>query len=123
MISYLDEKLGQMLDQLDETGLRDDTIVIFTSDHGEMMGERGMWFKQCFWEWSARVPLVISDGRAAKNIRIDANSSLVDLLPTFIDFGGRDTALLRPAIAELAGHSLMPLLTGDCEYSGRLRDC
>ena len=113
MISYLDEKLGQMLDQLDETGLRDDTIVIFTSDHGEMMGERGMWFKQCFWEWSARVPLVISDGRAAKNIRIDANSSLVDLLPTFIDFGGRDTALLRPAIAELAGHSLMPLLAGD----------
>ena len=113
MISYLDEKLGQMLDQLDETGLRDDTIVIFTSDHGEMMGERGMWFKQCFWEWSARVPLVISDGRAAKNIRIDANSSLVDLLPTLIDFGGQDTALLRPAIAELAGHSLMPLLTGD----------
>ena len=74
MISYLDEKLGQMLDQLDETGLRDDTIVIFTSDHGEMMGERGMWFKQCFWEWSARVPLIISDGRAAKNIRIDVNS-------------------------------------------------
>ena len=117
MISYLDEKLGQMLDQLDETGLREDTIVIFTSDHGEMMGERGMWFKQCFWEWSARVPLVISYGRAANNMRIDANSSLIDLLPTFIDFGGKDTALLRPAIAELAGHSLMPLLTGNASIA------
>lgn len=117
MISYLDEKLGQMLDQLDETGLREDTIVIFTSDHGEMMGERGMWFKQCFWEWSARVPLVISDGRVANNMRIDANSSLIDLLPTFIDFGGKDTALLRPAIAELAGHSLMPLLTGNASIA------
>ena len=117
MISYLDEKLGQMLDQLDETGLREDTIVIFTSDHGEMMGERGMWFKQCFWEWSARVPLVISDGRVANNMRIDANSSLIDLLPTFIDFGGKDTALLRPAIAELAGHSLMPLLTGNASMA------
>jgi len=117
MISYLDEKLGQMLDQLDETGLREDTIVIFTSDHGEMMGERGMWFKQCFWEWSARVPLVISDGRVANNMRIDANSSLIDLLPTFIDFGGKDTALLRPAITELAGHSLMPLLTGNASIA------
>ena len=61
--------------------------------------------------------LVISDGRAAKNIRIDANSSLIDLLPTFIDFGGKDTALLRPAIAELAGHSLMPLLTGNASIA------
>ena len=48
MISYIDEKIGNILNQLEETGLRENTVVIFTSDHGEMLGERGMWFKQCF---------------------------------------------------------------------------
>ena len=120
MISYLDEKLGQILDQLDETGLRDNTVVVFTSDHGEMMGERGMWFKQCFWEWSVRVPLIISDRRTTPNIRIQSNCSLVDLLPTFIGLAGKDAGPLAPAISELAGHSLVPLLSGTTHKWG---DC
>ena len=115
MISYLDEKLGAILDQLEETGLRDNTIVVFTSDHGEMMGERGMWFKQCFWEWSSRVPLVISGPRSPKCKRIEVNSSLVDLLPTFIALAGKDVGQLEFAANALAGHSLLPLLMGQFE--------
>jgi choline-sulfatase len=120
MISYLDEKLGQLLDQLEETGLREDTVVVFTSDHGEMMGERGMWFKQCFWEWSARVPLVISDGRTNPHTRIQSNCSLIDLLPTFIDLAGGNETLLAPAMSELAGHSLVPLFSGKAD---QWKDC
>ena len=60
MIALVDYEVGRILQALEQAGLAEDTLVVFTSDHGEMMGERGMWFKQCFWEWSAHVPLIIS---------------------------------------------------------------
>ena len=113
MISYLDEKLGQLLKQSEETGLRDNMVVVFTSDHGEMMVERGMWFKQCFWEWSARVPLVILDRRTTQATSILLNCSLVDLLPTFVALAGGGDGPLAPTISEVAGHSLGPLLFGE----------
>ena len=60
MISYIDDKVGQLLDALEATGLKDNTIVIFLSDHGDMLGERGLWYKMSFFEWSARVPLIFN---------------------------------------------------------------
>jgi choline-sulfatase len=59
-ISYLDDKIGGILATLEATRMADDTIVVFCSDHGDMLGERGMWFKMSFFEGSARVPLMIS---------------------------------------------------------------
>ena len=59
MIGAIDDKIGRLLARLDETGVSDNTVVVFTTDHGDMMGERGMWYKHCFFEWSARVPLII----------------------------------------------------------------
>ena len=56
-VSYLDERVGEVLDALAATGLDRDTIVVFTSDHGEFLGERGLWYKMSFLEASARVPL------------------------------------------------------------------
>lgn len=53
-ISYIDDKLGEIMDVLERT--RQEAIVVFLSDHGEMLGERGMWFKMSFFEGSARVP-------------------------------------------------------------------
>ena len=110
MISYVDEKIGSVLSTLQETGLADDTVVVFAGDHGEMLGERGMWFKQCFFEWSARVPLMVSMPRRFEPERVAAHVSLVDLLPTFLDLAaeGRRVEPVDP----LDGYSLLPLLTG-----------
>ncbi|TJW39833.1 MAG: DUF229 domain-containing protein, partial [Mesorhizobium sp.] len=59
-ISYLDDKVGELLSVLERTRMLDDTIILFCSDHGDMLGERGLWFKMCFFEGSARVPLMIA---------------------------------------------------------------
>ena len=59
-ISYLDDKIGELLGVLESTRMRDDTVILFCSDHGDMLGERGLWFKMSFFEGSARVPLMIS---------------------------------------------------------------
>ena len=58
-ISYLDERVGELLDALAATGLERETVVVFTSDHGELLGERGLWYKMSFLEGSARVPLIV----------------------------------------------------------------
>lgn len=85
MISYFDSKLGQLLDILEETGTLDRTIVIVTSDHGEMMGERGMWYKFTPFEHSVRVPLIAMGPGIERGARDDRLASLVDLLPTLTD--------------------------------------
>ena len=59
MISYVDDKVGELLRTLDALGMADNTVVVFTADHGDMMGERGMWYEFNPYEWSARVPLVV----------------------------------------------------------------
>jgi len=110
MISYVDEKIGSVLRTLKETGLADDTVVVFAGDHGEMLGERGMWFKQCFFEWSARVPLMVSMPWRFQPARVAAHVSLVDLLPTFLDLASE--ARRVEAVDALDGRSLLPLLTG-----------
>ena len=75
--------------------LAEDTIVILISDHGEMLGERGLWYKMSFFEGASRVPLVIaSPGRFAPR-RVGASVSLVDLLPTLVDLAGGDRAIAR----------------------------
>jgi choline-sulfatase len=110
MVSYVDQKLGSVLDALEQTGLADDTLVVFCGDHGEMLGERGMWFKQCFFEWSVRVPLMISLPRQRETQRVAAHVSLVDLLPTLMDVARPDGDFR--AVDALDGSSLMPLIEG-----------
>ena len=91
MCSYIDDKVGRLLDTLADLGLEDDTVVVFTADHGEMLGERGQWFKQSFHEWSVRVPLIVRIPGLQSSPRVAELVSLVDLLPTFMDVatGGR----------------------------------
>jgi choline-sulfatase len=108
MVSYLDRKIGAVLNALKETGLDNNTIVVFCGDHGEMLGERGMWFKQSFYEWSVRVPLMVSFPAWYQPSRVAAHVSLVDLLPTFMDWAN-PTEAFAP-VDPLHGHSLLPLL-------------
>jgi choline-sulfatase len=92
-ISYLDEKIGEILRTLEET--RQEAAVVFLSDHGDMLGERGLWFKMCFYEGSSRVPLMISaPGMAAG--RIDAPVSTLDVTPTLAELAGAPMAEVAP---------------------------
>jgi choline-sulfatase len=112
MVSYVDDKLGSVLRALAETGLDRNTLIVLAGDHGEMLGERGMWFKQCFFEWSVRVPLIVSmPGRIAPG-RVRAHVSLVDLLPTFLDIAASGGGAAVEPVDELDGASLLPLLDG-----------
>jgi choline-sulfatase len=112
MISYVDDRVGDLLHALDVTGLRENTIVIFTSDHGEMLGERGLWYKMNFFEWSARVPLIVHAPRWWSAGRRPEHVSLVDLLPTLLAIaGGRHDDLA----AAIDGRSLLPLLRNSPE--------
>jgi arylsulfatase A-like enzyme len=108
MIELIDDCVGQMLEALDRTGQRDNTIVIFMSDHGEMLGDHGLLLKGCrFYEGLVRVPLIISaPGLAQKGIISDALVELTDLAPTLLEAAG------TPFPDRMQGRSLLPLLTG-----------
>lgn len=113
LVSYVDDKLGQLLAALEATGLRDETIVVFASDHGELLGERGLWYKMSYFEPSARVPLIVHAPGRFEPGRIAQPVSLVDLLPTFVDVAASpvESKTWSPA-APLDGVSLVPLLLG-----------
>jgi choline-sulfatase len=107
MVSYIDDLFGRVQQALDESGFSDDTIICFTSDHGDMIGERGMWYKKTLFEPAIRVPLFISiPGHAGR--RVKSPASLVDLLPTLLEL--TDTAVL-PENSNLDGRSLVSLMT------------
>ncbi|MYD09174.1 MAG: choline-sulfatase [Chloroflexi bacterium] len=107
LISYLDEKIGELLDVLVETGQYENTVIIHISDHGDMNGEHGMWRKSNFYEASSRVPLQVAwPGRIAGGQRFAEVVSLVDVAATICDIAGDDCDL------PLDGDSLLPLQTG-----------
>jgi choline-sulfatase len=107
-VSYVDDHVGRILERLDELGLRDDTVVIVTSDHGDMLGERGLWYKMSPFEQSARVPLIVhGTGRFAAR-RVGVPVSLADLMPTLLELAEVD-----PGEAELSGRSLLGLAGGE----------
>jgi choline-sulfatase len=110
MISYVDRKLGELRKTLEDAGIADETVIIFTSDHGDMIGERGLWFKKNLFDPAIRVPLVVyrPDGKGLS--RIVAPVSLLDLLPTLVDFGGGDAGSF---VTPHEGRSLLPLLAKD----------
>ncbi|MBF0279486.1 MAG: choline-sulfatase [SAR324 cluster bacterium] len=85
MINYVDDQVGKLLKTLEETGFSENTIVIFTADHGDMMGERGMWFKFNPFEWSTRIPFIVKTPDCAKGRVENKGVSLVDLLPSLLD--------------------------------------
>jgi len=105
-ISYIDDKIGEVLAVLEAT--RQEAIVVFVSDHGEMLGERGLWFKMNFFEPSARVPMMISvPGQGAG--RVDVPVSTIDLLPTLAGLAGLDLSSVAPWTD---GESLVALMQG-----------
>jgi choline-sulfatase len=125
LITELDEYCGRILQVLEQTGLAENTVVFYISDHGEMAGEHGDWGKVTLQESSVRVPMIAAwPGRWPTGKRVDTLVSLVDLYPTFLELAG----IRMPEPLYLHGHSLMPLIDGDlagygggqvfCEFEG-----
>jgi len=111
MIEQVDDHVGRLLDTLEETGQRQNTLVVFMSDHGESMGDHGLMLKGCrFYEGSVRVPLIFSmPGTLPEGRRTDALVELLDIAPTLLDYAG----LAAPE--KMAGRSLRDLLEGKTE--------
>ena len=115
MVSYVDMLYGKVLDKLDELGLRDDTIIVYTSDHGEMLGEHGLWYKNCMFESGAGIPMIISfPKRLPQAVTMDAPVGNIDLFPTLMELAGHKIP------DALSGSSLVPLLTGKDDGSERV---
>jgi choline-sulfatase len=110
MTSYFDDRVGGLLAEMQSQGLLENTIVIVTADHGDMVGEHGLWFKRSYYEWSARVPLIVSwPGHYPAGRRVTEVVSLVDLYPTLLDM----LEIPLPAWASLDGQSAAALLSED----------
>jgi choline-sulfatase len=107
MITELDEYIGKIYNCLEETNQIDNTYFVYTSDHGESLGDHGMWYKNNFYESCVKVPLIISNPRLPKGRKIDVPVSHVDLVATIIDLSG----LKFPK--DLRGISLLQLIEGD----------
>jgi choline-sulfatase len=115
MITRLDEQIGRLLTRLDELGLAENTVVIHTSDHGEMLGEHGLWRKSNFYEQSVHIPLQIRlPGNQYAGRWVNEGVSLVDVTATLLDLGGVDAAA-RDA-NDLDGTSLIPGLAGTAQF-------
>ena len=105
-VSYVDARIGEILAVLDACGMAENTAILFVSDHGDLLGERGLWFKMSFRDPAARVPLMLAAPGVPAG-RIDTPVSLLDVLPTLAELAGADTGG-----APCDGTSLLPLAAG-----------
>lgn len=87
-VTMIDDYVGQIVSLLKELGLYENTIIVYTSDHGEMLGEHGLWYKNTALEASARIPMIFSGKNIPKNKRISEPNSLLDMGPTLCGLAG-----------------------------------
>ena len=106
--AFVDDGFGRVLSALDEVNLAEDTIVIVVADHGEMLGERGLWYKMNFFDPACRIPMIVHAPRRFAPRKVKASVSLVDILPTLLDLAQAEPVLAAP----IAGASLKPHLEG-----------
>jgi len=111
-LSYVDAKIGELIAALESSGEWADTVVVFTSDHGDMLGEKRMVQKRTFYEWSSRIPLTMTfpGGRHAGTV-VEAPVSLIDVLPTLLDLA----EVPEGDRADVDGRSLVPRLSSPAD--------
>jgi len=120
LCTFLDEQVGRVLDALERSGQAGNTRIIYLSDHGEMLGEHGLWWKCAMYEGSAGIPMIVAGPDLPQGQVCDTPVSLVDLFPTITEGVG------APTPEGLPGRSLWPLVAGAsepdravfCEYHG-----
>jgi len=109
LCSFLDDNIGQVLRALEAAGLADDTNVMYTSDHGDNLGARGLWGKSTMYEEAAGVPMILAGPDVPAGVVCDAPVSHVDCFPTFLECAGE---ALTPAERDFPGHSLFDIAAG-----------
>ena len=117
MISRLDDFIGEIVAELRLLGLYDSALIVFTSDHGDMMGERNMWFKRTFWEHSVKVPLLFHQPSRFAPRRVKQAVTLADLCPTRSDIGGAEEFCSRWGSPDSASFSAL-LADDDAAWRG-----
>jgi len=112
LVKQIDDQLGVLFGFLEERGLAQDTVVVFTSDHGDYLGDHWLGEKDLFHEVSVKVPLIVADPRtqadATRGTVCDALVEAIDLVPTFVEMSG---GAVKRHVVE--GRSLLPLLRGE----------
>ena len=114
MVELIDDQFGRILAALEETGQAENTVVVFMSDHGEMLGDHGIYFKgPHFYDCAVRVPLVVRwpAGSVRAGLRVTGLVELLDLAPTFLEAAGEDVP------DRMQGTSLLPVLRGEADSS------
>jgi choline-sulfatase len=109
-VSYVDDQIGTLLAALADARFAENTIVLLIADHGDMLGERGLWYKMSFFEPACRIPLIVHAPARFGPRRVANSASLVDLLPTLCELAGATPA---DYATPLDGNSLVPQLAGD----------
>ena len=109
-VSYVDDQIGAMLGALRDAQLDRNTVVLVLADHGDMLGERGLWYKMNFFEPASRIPLIVWAPGRFNPRRVAAHSSLLDILPTLCELGNDGQA--PTYAAPLDGRSLVSELLG-----------
>lgn len=111
MMNEVDDAIGRIVAHLKASGEYDDTLIVFTCDHGEMAGDHYTWGKELYFDPSFHIPLIVRDprpaGDAGRGRQVDAFTESVDLMPTLLDWLGLE------APAQCDGRSLLPILRGE----------
>jgi choline-sulfatase len=114
MVTYVDEELGRILKKLDDLGLREKTIILYTADHGEMLGDHGIWYKNSFFDGSATIPFIWSFPKALPRGKVVNTPAMnMDVFPTLCELCD------LPKPAGLEGSSLLPVLQGTKDGADR----
>ncbi len=109
-VSFIDDQVGMLRDTLATAGLEDDTTIMFLSDHGEMLGERGLWYKMSYFEGACRIPLIVAAPGVFEASVVTQSVSQVDILPTLCSLAG------AAAPGESDGRSFYPHLCGEAGH-------
>ncbi len=122
-VSYVDDQVGTLVNTLREARLADNTIIVLLADHGDMLGERGLWYKMSFFEPACTIPLIVhAPGRFAPH-RVAESASLLDILPTLVELahdGAAPDGVQPEYAAPIGGRSLLGALRGRSRGPGEV---
>ena len=110
-VTLVDDQIGRLLREIEDEGVLDDTLVIFTSDHGEMLGQHGLWHKMVPYEEAIRVPLVMRyPRRISASLRSQVVAAVIDIAPTILSVVGEQIQ------GEMVGRNLSPAFKDGAEF-------